>query len=78
MQKIDYPHVKNYIVKFSWNDKANLLMLGYDVGNLFRFIDLEAGQIYGLSFESIDEAEKWLSTMSEILEENAICQTYVP
>lgn len=78
MTKIDYPSVKTYIAKFSWNNKALMLMLGYNVDNKFQFIDLETGRIMNLSFETVGDAEEWLNTHSEILERDVICQTYVP
>ncbi len=78
MTKINYPSVKTYIAKFSWNNKPLMLMLGYNVDNKFQFIDLEIGRIMNLSFETVEDAEEWLNTHSEILERNVICQTYVP
>lgn len=78
MTKIDYPSVKNYIVKFSWSNKALMLMLGYNIDNKFQFINLETGQIMNLIFETVEDAEEWLNTHSEVLEKDAICQTYVP
>lgn len=78
MTKIDYPSVKNYITKFSWSNKALMLMLGYNIDNKFQFINLETGQIMNLIFETVEDAEEWLNTHSEILEKDVICQTYVP
>ena len=78
MTKIDYPSVKTYIAKFSWNNKPMMLMLGYNVDNKFQFIDLETGRIMNLSFETVEDAEEWLNTHSEVLERDVICQTYVP
>lgn len=78
MTKIDYPSVKNYITKFSWSNKALMLMLGYNIDNKFQFINLETGQIMNLIFETVEDAEEWLNTHSEVLEKDAICQTYVP
>lgn len=78
MTKINYPSVKNYIAKFSWSNTALMLMLGYNVDNKFQFINLETGQIMNLIFETVEDAEEWLNTHSDVLERNAICQTYVP
>lgn len=78
MTKIDYPSVKTYIAKFSWNNKPMMLMLGYNIDNKFQFIDLETGRIMNLSFETVEDAEEWLNTHSEVLERDVICQTYVP
>lgn len=78
MAKMDYPSVKTYIAKFSWNNKPMMLMLGYNVDNKFQFIDLETGRIMNLSFETVEDAEEWLNIHSEILERDIICQTYVP
>lgn len=78
MTKIDYPSVKNYIAKFSWSNKALMLMLGYNIDNKFQFINLETGQIMNLIFDTVEDAEEWINTHAEVLERNVICQTYVP
>lgn len=76
MTKIDYPRVKTYIAKFSWSNTA--LMLGYNIDNKFQFVNLETGQIMNLIFGTVEDAEEWLNTHSEVLEKDVICQTYVP
>lgn len=78
MTKIDYPRVKNYIAQFTWNREPLMLLLGYDVNNKFQFVDLATGRIMNFTFDTVEEAEHWLSSVSEILERNTICQTYVP
>lgn len=78
MTKIDYPRVKNYIAQFSWNEEPLMLLLGYDINNKFQFIDLNTGRIMNLTFDTVEDAESWLGSVAEILERDAICQTYVP
>lgn len=78
MTKVNYPNVKTYIVQFIWNKNPLMLKLGYNVNNKFQFIDLKTGQIMNLTFETVEDAEGWLNTHSEILERDIICQTYIP
>lgn len=78
MTKIDYPKARNYIVQFTWNEEPLMLLLGYDINNKFQFIDLITGQIMEFTFDTVEDAEKWLGRVAKILERNAICQTYVP
>lgn len=78
MTKINYPSVQTYIAQFSWNNTPLMLMLGYNVDNKFQFINLETGQIMNLIFSTVEDADGWINTHAEVLEKNAICQTYVP
>lgn len=78
MTKIDYLRVRNYIAQFTWHKEPLMLLLGYNVDNKFQFVDLAAGRIMNLTFETVEDAEKWLGSVAEILERDAICQTYVP
>lgn len=76
--KIDYAYPKNYIVKFSWSNAASYLILAYNVDNKFQFVDLRSGRIMNLVFDTVDDAERWLDSISQILERDTICTTYVP
>lgn len=76
--KINYPRAFNYIAKFSHSNEVMMLLLGYNVDNRFQFINLKTGCIMNLSFDSVEDAETWLYTMSEVIEKDAICPMYVP
>lgn len=69
---------QNYIAKFGWNGKSSCLLLCYNVNHEYCFIDLEKGRILNLTFSTVDGAEKWLYSVAEVYEKNAICTTYVP
>ena len=73
-----YPVPKNYIVKFSWSNATSYLILALNVDEKFQFVDLRSGRIMNLVFETVEDAEKWLDSISQIHEINAICTTYVP
>lgn len=78
VEKINYPHLKTYIVKIGWETKAMMLMLGYNVNNKFQFVNLETGRILNLTFETPKDAYDWLKSVATICEEDVICTTYVP
>ena len=76
--KVDYPIPQNYIVKFTYENKPSYLLLCVEVNQRFQFVDLGKGRICNISFDTIEEAEKWLYTVAEVYEKNVIATTYVP
>lgn len=75
--KVEYKNVNNYIVKFG-HSGITYLILCYNVNREFQFVDLQTGAIHNLSFKDVEEAEKWLYAIAEVLEKNVMETTYVP
>lgn len=65
--KVDYKEVKNYVVKFGHSNEIDILFLCYNVDRNFQFVSIKTGAIYNLAFETIEEAEKWLYSFSNVL-----------
>ena len=65
--KVEYKNVNNYIVKFG-HSGITYLILCYNVNREF----------HNLSFKDVEEAEKWLYAIAEVLEKNVMETTYVP
>ena len=76
--KVNYPNAQNYIAKFTHKEKPSFLLLCVNVNEEFQFIDLQTGRIHNISFDTVEEAEKWLYAVAEVYEKNAIATTYVP
>lgn len=76
--KMDYPVVKNYVAQFPWAADKSYLILAYDVDRKFRFVDLKAGNILALKFDSVEDAESWLHKFSNVHLENSMETTYIP
>ena len=76
--KMNYPFVQNYITKFSWSNEPSYLILVYDINNHFHFVDLKKGNILTTYFLTIEDADKWLHEVSEVILKNGMKTTYVP
>lgn len=76
--KVDYPIPQNYIVKFTYESNASYLLLCVNINQRFQFVDLCNGRMHNISFDTVEDAEKWLYTVAEVYEKNAIATTYVP
>jgi hypothetical protein len=63
----DYSKVKKYLCTFGQSSSTLLLVLCYNVNHKFQFVNLTLGRICKFEFDTVEEAEKFLQEIANVL-----------